>query len=246
MSNQFVFSSNKTSWTTNFEKSIHVDNDQNQYEIALLNLETYNRIPNIDESNNIFVYSVSTNHRLKHKIKIPVGSYDITDINAVIQKTMKQRGHWDRENEKYLITLSANNSTLKCELQLKDFVMVDLTNEKSLANLLGFEKKIYNVGGVTYDSENPVNIISINSIFVNCDIVGGTYLNGKSLPIIYSFFPNVSPGMKVVEKPNHLVFLPVTRTIDQVKIWLTDQNGNLLNLRNEIVTIRLQLRKIIK
>ena len=56
MSHQFVFSSNKTSWTTNFEKSIHVDNDQNQYEIALLNLETYNSIPNIDKSNNIFVY----------------------------------------------------------------------------------------------------------------------------------------------------------------------------------------------
>ena len=67
-----------------------------------------------------------------------------------------------------------------------------------------------------------------------------------SNPVLYSFFPNVSPGMKIIEKPNHLVFLPVTRTIDQVKIWLTDQNGNLLNLRNEVVTIRLQLRKIIK
>ena len=81
---------------------------------------------------------------------------------------------------------------------------------------------------------------------MNCDVIGGTFLNGKSIPILYSFFPNVSPGMKIVEKPNHLVFLPVTRTIDQLKIWLTDQNGNLLNLRNEIVTIRLQLRKIIK
>ena len=244
MSNQFVFSSNKTSWTTNFEKSIHVDNDQNQYEIALLNLETYNSIPNIDESNNIFVYGVSTDHRLKHEIEIPVGSYDITDINNVIQKTMKERGHWDQENEKYLITLSANNSTLKCELNIAFGTHTDFTKGKSLASLLGFEKNIYEIGN--YDSENPVNIIPVNSIFVNCDVVGGTFLNGKSIPILYSFFPNVSPGMKIIEKPNHLVFLPVTRTIDQVKIWLTDQNGNLLNLRNEVVTIRLQLRKIIK
>ena len=58
MSNQFVFSSNKTSWVTDIDKSIHVDNDQDQYEIVLLNLETYNSIPNIDETNNKFVYTL--------------------------------------------------------------------------------------------------------------------------------------------------------------------------------------------
>ena len=244
MSQQFVFSSNKTSWVTDFEKSIHVDNDQNQYEIALLNLETYNSIPNIDVSSNIFVYGVSTNLELKHEIEIPVGSYDITDINNVIKKIMKERCHWDGENEKYLITLSANNSTLKCELNIAFGTHVDFTKERPLRNLLGFEKNIYEIGN--YDSENPVNIISVNSIFVSCDLIEGTFLNGRSMPILYSFFLNVSPGMKIVEKPNHLVFLPVTRTIDKVTIWLTDQNGDLLNLRNEIVTIRLQLRKMIK
>ena len=122
---------------------------------------------------------------------------------------------------------------------------VDFTHDLSMANLLGFVKKIYTVAEV-YEYENPVNIISVNSILVDCDVVWGTFLNGKSMPNLYSFFQNVSPGMKIVEKANHLVFLPVTRTIDQVKIWLTDQNGNLLNLRNEVVTIRLQLRKIIK
>ena len=58
--------------------------------------------------------------------------------------------------------------------------------------------------------------------------------------------PDIYPGMKIVEKPNHLVFLPVTRTIDQVKTWFTDQNGDILNLRNESVTIRLQIRKSFK
>ena len=98
MSQQFVFSSNKTSRVTDFEKSIHVDKYQNQYEIALLNLETYNSTPNIDENNNVFVYSVSTDLELKHELEIPVGSYDITDITNVIQKTMKERGHWDKTN----------------------------------------------------------------------------------------------------------------------------------------------------
>ena len=81
---------------------------------------------------------------------------------------------------------------------------------------------------------------------LNCVLIEGTFLNGKSIPILYSFFPNISPGMKTVEKPNHIVFLPVTMTIDNITIWFSDQKDDLLNMRNEIVTIRLQLRKINK
>ena len=70
---------------------------------------------------------------------------------------------------------------------------MDFTHDLSMANLLGFDKKIYVVAGI-YESETHVNIISVNSILVNCDVVGGTYRNGKSIiPILYSLFPNVSP-----------------------------------------------------
>ena len=152
MSHQFVFSSNKTSWTTNLEKSIHVDNDQNPYEIALLNLETYNSIPNIDETNNKFVYTLPNESHLLalgeggHEIIFPTGSYDITDINNFILKTLKI-GHWDEQTEEYPITLTANNSTLKCELQIRDGYIMDFTHDLSVANLLGFDKKIYTVAG---------------------------------------------------------------------------------------------------
>jgi hypothetical protein len=40
------------------------------------------------------------------------------------------------------------------------------------------------------------------------------------------FFPNVSPGYKIVENPVNLVFLPVnTHSIDKVTVRLTDQDG---------------------
>ena len=85
MSHQLVFSSNNTFWVTDFEKSIHVDNDQNQYEIALLNLETYNSIPNIDEGNNKFVYTLPNESHLialgkgGHEIICLIGFYDKID-----------------------------------------------------------------------------------------------------------------------------------------------------------------------
>ena len=77
-----------------------------------------------------------------------------------------------------------------------------------------------------------VNILIINSILVNIDIISGSYANGFTQPTIYSFFPDVSPGCKIIENPHHLLCLPITsETIHSITIWLTDQKGNELNLR---------------
>jgi hypothetical protein len=83
----------------------------------------------------------------------------------------------------------------------------------------------------------------VNSIFIAVDIINGSYMNGKLTIIIYSFFPNVSTGYKIVENPINLVFLPLnTHSIDKVTAKLTDQDGKLLNLRGETITIRLHNR----
>ena len=53
---QIVVSGNESSFNTMFRPNIELAKDR-VYEIALVNLETYNSFPNIDETNNIFVYS---------------------------------------------------------------------------------------------------------------------------------------------------------------------------------------------
>jgi hypothetical protein len=56
----------------------------------------------------------------------------------------------------------------------------------------------------------------------------------------------VSPGYKVHERPNpQLIFYPVNRPcIDSIRVWLTDQNNKLIDLRSETVTIKLYIREI--
>ena len=82
-----------------------------------------------------------------------------------------------------------------------------------------------------------MNILSVNSILVNIDIISGSYVNGQRYPTIYSFFSGVSPGYKIIETPANLVYLPVTLdAIYSMQTSLTDQNGNLLNLRGENVS----------
>ena len=53
---QIIVSDNKSSFNTRFTPKIELARDK-VYEIALVNLETYYSFPNIDETNNIFVYS---------------------------------------------------------------------------------------------------------------------------------------------------------------------------------------------
>jgi hypothetical protein len=155
---------------------------------------------------------------------------------------MKQRNHYDAARNKAFISLSANPSTLKSVMEITGRYKVHFRPNNSLRSMLGFKNKVYHAG--FNESENIVNILTVNSVFVETDFINGSYVNGKLSPIIYSFFPNVSPGFKIVENPVNLVFLPVnTHSIGKVTVRLTDQNGKLLNLRGETITIRLRIRE---
>ena len=212
-----------------------------EYEIALVNLETYYSFPNINETNNVFVYSPDNGNSWV-KIKIPGGSYEIDDINNTIQHEMEKRGHHDPINEDYYINISADSNTLKSILILEKDYQVDFNHQNSLAKVLGFTGTKYTKG--FHESENVVNILSIKSILVNIDIISESYVNGTTKNTIYSFFPKVSPGYKIIETPINLVYLPITLdTIDRLGVSITDQDDHLLNLRNKKLTIRFHIRE---
>ena len=99
---------------TRLNPTLELDRDK-KYEIVLVNLETYYAFPNIDETNNVFVYSPDNSNSWV-KIKIPDGSYEIDDIDNTIQHEMEKRGHHDPINEDYYINISANSNTLKSVL----------------------------------------------------------------------------------------------------------------------------------
>ena len=86
--------------------------------------------------------------------------------------------------------------------------------------------------------------MQVNTIMVNLDIVTNSYINGTTAPVIYNFFPNVSPGVKIFQSPINLVYLPITvDTINRIKVRLTDQNHTPLDFRGEELTIRFHLRE---
>ena len=159
---QVIISGNQSSFNTLFNLKIELDRNK-VYEIALVNLETYYSFPNIDDTNNVFVYSHDQGVTWT-KIKIPTGSYEIDDLNNTIRFEMEKRGHYDEINNDYYINISANSNTLKSILITEPGYQVDFNQPNNLSKVLGFTGKKYVEG--FHELENVVNILSINSILV--------------------------------------------------------------------------------
>lgn len=236
----FIVSGNDSQILTRFNPPLQL-REEKSYEMALVNLETYYSIPNIHAGNNSFRYSPDDGANW-FPIALSTGSYGIDDINDEIQRQMRIHKH------KAKIILDANRATLRATLTLARNYRVDFDVPSSLNTVLGFERQAYAYDRSTngyIEGEHIVNIISINSILVNSDIIHGSYVDGAQQSTIYSFFPGVDPGMKIIQTPKNLVYLPVTlKTINRMQTYLTDQDGSPIDLRGEYLTIRFHLREI--
>ena len=150
-SKSIVISSNESDFRDHFYPPIKLD-PSGHHEIALVGLDMYNSIPNIDSTNNNFVYEYDGKN---YMIEIPTGAYEIESINEYIQKKITENGHTD------LFEIRANINTLKCVIDIKDpkvkiyfnelpsgyededlvtFLMQRSKIENSMKKLLGFKK----------------------------------------------------------------------------------------------------------
>lgn len=234
----FILSGNTSDFITCHD-SVVLDPSKN-YEAALLSLDTYNSIPNISvNKNNIFTYSTDDGISWK-TVTLNTGAYELQAINNEIKRQIIANG-----DDESALNIAANISRLTSIVTIENLsYKVDFGVANSIGSLLGFDKIV--VGHGYNESSSIVNIMQINSILVNIDIIMGSYVNGLQSPTLYSFYPNVSPGYKIVERPNpSLLYYPISRhDISRMRVWLTDQNGNLIDLRGETLTIRIHVREI--
>ena len=232
-SHSLLLSSRTSDFTTQIFPPLELPGKR--WTVGLLSLETYNSIPNITNKNNVFTYSTDSGETWK-SLTLDIGSYEISHINSEIQRLMRLNGDSG-------IEISINYHTLGSVVKISPEYQVDFTVSNSLASTLGFGSVVLSQG---YNiSPNIVKILSVNSVLVNCSIVGNSYLNTSQFPVLYSFFPNVKPGYKVVQDPVNVVYLPVnSNQIGSIRIWLTDQNGDLLDFRGETITCRLSFKEI--
>lgn len=209
------------------ELAFPIDVSRGDWELGLIDLTTYNSIPNIEtDVNDKFYYGIDK------KIVIPEGSYELEDIEKYIRSKL------DTETN---FSLKANNNTLKAELKCSE--KVDFEKQHNLAKLLGFEPRVYPANS-RHTSDLPINIIKVNSIRVECNVTRGSFLNGVEGHVIHEFYPAEPPGYKIIEIPKNVIYLPIiAQTINNLTVSLKDQEDNLVNFRGEQISVRLHLRR---
>lgn len=204
-----------------------------EFECALIYLKTFNSIPNVDSSNNIFHYD---NNEF---IKIPEGSYELDNIIRYLEVELRQRSAGDPFK---LIDMEANTNTLKCSFHSPQYD-IHFERENSIGGIFGFSPKVL-LKNQLHESDLPINILITNSIRVECNIIQGSFINNEPSHVLHEFSPSVPPGYQIIECPAHLVYLPLkVNTIQNLIVRLVNEQGNLINLRKEDISLRLHIRK---
>ena len=83
---------NKTRFKTWLKPPIQLDKKKD-YEIAIINLETYYLFPNMANSKICFTYTPG----VWYNISIPEGIYHVEDINEFIQRKMRKYGRYHKQ-----------------------------------------------------------------------------------------------------------------------------------------------------
>lgn len=233
-------SERSTDFTITLDPPIKFDENK-EYEASLVHLETYNSIPNITKENNVFKYSNDKGNTWK-LIELPTDAYEYTDIVDEIHKEMIKNKDYDHEKDEYFINFDVCRLSSIIEIKNDNYI-IDFNCENSIGTTLGFTNEILNYG--SHKSPKIVDIMKINTISVNVDFISGAYLNKCPYPSIYSFYPKVGPGYKIIEKPNNLFYLPINaKTLHKIRLWLTDQNGKVIDLQGEVLTVAIYIKQI--
>ncbi|OXU16651.1 hypothetical protein TSAR_013133 [Trichomalopsis sarcophagae] len=118
---------------------IELDSDK-QYSLGLIELLTFNSIPNVDENCNKFYVG-------QEIIELPTGSYEIEDIDRTLQGILDTRG--------IKVSIKPNNNTLRSVMCSHE---TDFRPTNSIGRLLGFTPRLFKLY-ISHNSDLPVAIL---------------------------------------------------------------------------------------
>ena len=123
--------------------------------------------------------------------------------------------------------------------------IITFVPDDSIRELLGFNKitifEEYNL------SPNPVDILSFDNIFLECDIAQGMIFKGRKSNIIHNWTMAVDPGYKYVEKFSGGVqwyMMESKDIISSICFKLKNENGNLVSFNGQSIAFRLSIKEI--
>lgn len=216
----------------------HITLDESsEYSCALLDFSSYNSIPNIIEGkNNEFKYKKKSTGK-ENTILLPTSMYEIEDILNYLKTELK--------TDKISLTYNINGASSTVQISFDSDIF---WTGGSVLNVIGFvnesNPKLFKKGWL-YRSNHIAKITDIDIIRIECDIVSGSFMNGKHCHTIHQFAHcKVPPGYKFIEVPQHIIYLPIKlNRLQSIQISIVDQNGHLIDFRGEQISCRLHIKR---
>ena len=211
----------------NVQDSVHTD--EGHWRVGLLHFSAPNAPRNITEDNNVLTYYTSAGQATK--VIVPPGAYSLTSLLDAIQ---------GRLPKPEIIQLLGNNSTK--QVGLYSTVHIDLRADKSLHKILGFAP-IFLRSHQWYISTEPVELRHLETIRIHCNIVAGSFgVNGPNT-VLHEFAPRSPIGYPLLEKPRHIIYLPINshQRVTEIIVTLTDQQNRPLDFGGHRIHARLHL-----
>ena len=215
-----------------------------QIKIAVTFLSGYNGISNVTSDNNNFYFTKSiTDDDHYIMITIPPGSYEIESLNDEIKSIIIDNKYFTSEN--YPFNIKPNFSTLGSIIEISNQEsVISFRPDDSIGSLLGFNKRtIYEEYNL---SDNPVDILSFDNIFIETDIAKGMIFKGKRTGIIHNFTMDVDPGYKYIEKFRDIIqwyMLESKDVVSSVCFKLKNENNQLVSFNGQSVAFRLSIKE---
>ena len=216
-----------------------------QFKIAITFLTGYNGIFNVTNSNNKFYFKKTiTDEGGFIQIIIPPGAYEIESLNKELKRIIIDEGYYTEAD--YPFTIKPNFSTLGSIIEISpQGPIVSFMFDDSIRDLLGFNAR------TLYEeytpSNNPVDILSFDNVFLECNIARGMIFRGKRSGIIHNFTMDVDPGYKYIETFRGGVLWYMMESKDVISsncFKLKNENNQLVSFNGQSITFRLSIKQI--
>ena len=234
------------------DKSIHEEHlfqsfqtNNKQIKIAVTFLTGYNGKFSVTNSNIKFYFTTSISDFEPSFIVIIPGAYELENLDAGIKRICINGGHFTEPN--YPFKIKPNFSTLGSIIEIDVGIgrQIDFFPDDSMRDLLGFKAKIIHEEYKL--SDYPVDIISFDKIFLECDIARGMIFKGRKSNIIHNRTMTVDPGYKYIEKLRGGVqwcMMESKDIISSICFKLKNENNQIVSFNGQSITFRLSIKEI--
>lgn len=249
-------SNNGSQFQVQLEEPLVIPKDAMNINLSVEEATVWWTVPNISASignNQMYITGQpqSGGAPQQYIITLEDGLYDLSGLEQAIHRELYSAGATHTPSP--LISLTADEATQRVGIIFNyNDVSVDFTPTNTPREILGFDSR--NIGPFilfphTELGDSVARFNQINSFLIHSDLVGrGIRINNKYNQTISQVLIDVPAGSQIISQPRHPSKCNAPeladRKISQFRMWLTDENDNLVDTNGEYWSVRMVLHYV--